>query len=202
MVTVPLAFEAYSIICSKQRPNSSKTRPSVSTELLHNLSASSAWASKHWHVASTTSCVMKLNGGLLEINQINQINQISQIDTNQWAISVDRHHPLFHTWIPKMIERRTLSEYRQSDPRFWDEWTGYSLYGCPSHCSAVKVEPPFSRSSSRRDRAGNRSGPHSSCIRYICIWPNKQFSPVKKKLENHQDYEIGFNEIIGDDFLK
>jgi len=44
---LPLALDAYSIICSKQRPNSSKTRPSVSTELLHCRSASSAWASKH-----------------------------------------------------------------------------------------------------------------------------------------------------------
>jgi hypothetical protein len=46
-IYLPLALEAYSIICSKQRPNSSKTRPSVSTELLHCRSASSAWASKH-----------------------------------------------------------------------------------------------------------------------------------------------------------
>ncbi len=66
ILIVPLALEAYSIIWSRHRPNSSRTRPSVSVEVLHSLSASSAWARRHWHVASTTSWVMKLNGGLLQ----------------------------------------------------------------------------------------------------------------------------------------
>ena len=53
---------AISIIWLKHRPNSSMMSPSISTSFRPFRSASSAWANKHWQVASTTSLVTKLKG--------------------------------------------------------------------------------------------------------------------------------------------
>ena len=55
---------AISMIWLRQRPNSWMIRPSISTSAWPFRSASSACASKHWQVASTTSLVTKLKGCL------------------------------------------------------------------------------------------------------------------------------------------
>lgn len=60
----PSVLVAHSIICTRHLPNSSMMKRSASSSLLSMCSASSACASKHRHVASSTSCVMKLNGCL------------------------------------------------------------------------------------------------------------------------------------------
>ena len=53
-----------SMICARQRPNSSMIMDSVSASETPRRSLSSACASMHWQLASTTSGVMKLNGCL------------------------------------------------------------------------------------------------------------------------------------------
>ena len=60
-----LVLFAMSMICMRQRPNSSRISPSICTSGCPFRSDSSAWARRHWHVASTTSGVMKLKGCLL-----------------------------------------------------------------------------------------------------------------------------------------
>ena len=56
-----------SMICARQRPNSSMIMDSVSASETPRRSLSSACASMHWQLASTTSGVMKLNGCLQKI---------------------------------------------------------------------------------------------------------------------------------------
>lgn len=63
-VGLPLVLCALSMMASRQRPNSSSTERSISAKGLLRRSASSARASRHWQVASTTSWVMNANGSL------------------------------------------------------------------------------------------------------------------------------------------
>lgn len=58
---VPLAVW---MICNKHRPNSSRIILSVTAWDFPTLSASAAWANRHWQVACTTSSVTNENGSL------------------------------------------------------------------------------------------------------------------------------------------
>ena len=50
------------MICTRQRPNSSRTILSICSMFCPFFSPSSAWASRHWQVASTTSWLTKEKG--------------------------------------------------------------------------------------------------------------------------------------------
>lgn len=61
---------ADSMICSRQRPNSSITILSCTTGGIFSLSASSAWANRQAHVASATSEVKNVYGSLSPVEVI------------------------------------------------------------------------------------------------------------------------------------
>lgn len=64
----PFVLFADSMICSRQRPNSSITILSCTTGGIFSLSASSAWANRQAHVASATSEVKNVYGSLQKSN--------------------------------------------------------------------------------------------------------------------------------------